>query len=180
MEQTQRTKLELPLNQPITLQLLFDNPLTGQNRYGDYFLYAFVDPATDEEFSFFAPTPEVHSVLSHFNAGDNVTLLKTARQSGKKVVTEYSVTSANGGPLKSFLHDAPPVNGNGKAVTSPQSQAQSGKDKLYQLMLQSYKDALAIQQEVVSLNLDKCALSLFIGRSRNLSNGNGVALTTLT
>lgn len=173
MEQNTRTKLELPLNQPVTLQLLFDNPLTGESRHGPYWLYAMCDVNTGEEFSFFAPNQELHEQLSQFNAGDNVTLLKTARQNGKKVVTEYSVMPANGGPLKPSLHDTP-VNGNGKAVS------QAPTDKLYNLMLQSYKDALAIQQEVVSLNLDKCALSLFIGRSRNLANGNGVALTSLT
>ncbi|MBE0643273.1 MAG: hypothetical protein IH600_04270 [Bacteroidetes bacterium] len=180
MEQTQRQKLELPLNRPTTLQLLFDNPLTGESRHGPYWLFALVDPTTREEYSFFAPSQEIHEQLSHFNAGDNVTLLKTAKQSGKKVVTEYSVTPANGGPLKSFLHDAPPVNGNGKTKPATQAQSQAGRDKLYELMLQSYMDALAIQQEVNSLNVDKCAISLYISRQRILANGNGVALTSLT
>ena len=177
MEQTQRAKLDLALNQPRTLVLLFDNPLTGSNRFGDYFLYAFADPDTGEELSFFAPSEEVHDMLQHYNAGDRIEITKTARQSGKNVITQYIVVPANGGPLKSSLHDTP-VNGNGKAASATVSQAPT--DKLYNLMLQSYKDALAIQQEVVSLNLDKCALSLFIGRSRNLTSGNGVALTSLT
>ncbi|MCB2203457.1 hypothetical protein KQI65_01815 [bacterium] len=178
MEQTQRAKLDLALNQPRTLVLLFDNPLTGENRYGPYYLYAFADPDTGEELSFFAPS-EAHDMLEHYNAGDRIEITKHARQSGKNVITQYIVVPANGGPLKSKL------NGNGKAA-SPAPHAESSpvtpstRDKLYDLMLQSYKDALAIQQEVNSLNVDKCALSLYISRQRMLTSGNGVALTSLT
>jgi len=170
MEQTQRTKLELPLNQPVTLQLLFDNPLTGQNRYGDYFLYAFVDPATGEEFSFFVPSHEIHEQLSHFNAGDNVTLLKTARQNGKKLVTEYSVTPASGGPLKSFLHDAPPVNGNGKAATLSKP-----TDAFFQILESCYADAIKLQERFNGMvDVNRLAITLFIARSK-INGYNGVA-----
>lgn len=169
MEQTQqRKKLDLPVNQPVTLQLVFDNPLTGENRYGPYYLYAFVDPSTGEELSFFAPSPDVHEQLSHFNAGDNVTLLKTARQSGKKVVTEYSVTPANGGPLKSFLHDAPPVNGNGNAATPVKS------DSLFQILESCYSDAIKLQERFNGMvDVNRLAITLFIARSK--TNGNGIA-----
>lgn len=174
MEQAQRTKLELPLNQPVTLQLLFDNPLTGENRYGPYYLYAFADPSTGEEFSFFAPTPEVHSALSHLNAGDNVTLLKTARQSGKKVVTEYSVTPANGGPLKSFLHDTQPVNGNGKAAASSKS-----SDAFFQILESCYSDAIRLQERFNGMvDVNRLAITLFIARSK--TNGSSIAANTLT
>ena len=105
MEQTQRKKLELELNEPRTLQLLFDNPLVGESRHGVYWLYALVDIASGEEYSFFAPHEGVHAELSKFNAGDNVQLLKSARQSGKKVITTYTVTPANGGPLKSTIQE---------------------------------------------------------------------------
>ncbi|MDX9759087.1 MAG: hypothetical protein RBU27_08005 [Bacteroidota bacterium] len=169
MEQTQRTKLELPVNQPITLQLLFDNPLTGQNRYGDYFLYAFVDPSTGEEYSFFAPSPDVHEQLSHFNAGDNVTLLKSAKQNGRKILTEYSVTPANGGPLKSFLHDAPPVNGNGKAATPNKS-----SDAFFQILESCYADAIKLQERFNGMvDVNRLAITLFIARSK--TNGHAFA-----
>jgi hypothetical protein len=168
MEQTQRTKLELPVNQPVTLQLLFDNPLTGENRYGPYYLYAFVDPSTDEEYSFFAPSPDVHEQLSHFNAGDNVTLLKSAKQNGRKILTEYSVTPANGGPLKSFLHDAPPVNGNGKATPTVH-------DAFFQILESCYADAIRLQERFNGMvDVNRLAITLFIARSK--TNGyNGVA-----
>lgn len=187
MEQTQRTKLELPVNQPVTLQLLFDNPLTGENRYGPYYLYAFVDPSTGEEYSFFAPSPDVHEQLSHFNAGDNVTLLKSAKQNGRKILTEFSVTPANGGPLKSFLHDAPPVNGNGNGNDAGHTPPVNGNgnargvnpspttkgDNLLELFIQCYADAEEVQKRFTGGSLSQIATTLFIQRSK--TNGNGIA-----
>jgi hypothetical protein len=141
-----------------------------------------VDISTGEEFSFFAPHEDVHAELSKYNAGDNVTLLKTASQKGRKVITEYTVTPANGGPLKSTIHDAPvngnatppaPTNGNGAAPTN------GSTDRYFDLLLGSYRDALKIQKELGGLcDVNKISITLFIARSK--TNGHSIAASTLT
>jgi hypothetical protein len=37
---TTRPKLNIPLNNMIIIELLFDEPVTGKNQYGNYYLYA--------------------------------------------------------------------------------------------------------------------------------------------
>ena len=36
----ERKKLELELNNPTHLKLLFDDPIVGESQYGKYYLYA--------------------------------------------------------------------------------------------------------------------------------------------
>jgi hypothetical protein len=176
MEQTQRKKLELTLGEPRTLQLMFDSPLVGESRHGVYWLYAFVDISTGEEFSFFAPHEDVHAELSRFDAGDNVTLLKTAIQKNRKVITEYSVTPANGGPLKSTIHDAP-VNGNGIAHAAPPPT--STHDAFFQILESCYADAIKLQERFNGMvDVNRLAITLFIARSK--SNGHSIVANSLS
>lgn len=137
----ERKKLELEINQPITCELLFDTPIAGQSRYGDYYLYALKN-GDGSEYSFFAPV-EVHEKLKGFQKGDKVELLKLAEQKGKKLVHNYIVKK---------LEDAP------KDVKS---------DKYYEVMLQSCKDAMKIQTELGGLmDAKSLAVTLFIARSK--------------
>ena len=39
---TQRTKLNFELNQPVEIELLFDEPVSGTNQYGNYLFSAFL------------------------------------------------------------------------------------------------------------------------------------------
>lgn len=157
MEQTQRTKLELEIGEPRVLQLMFDRPLTGENRYGPYFLYAFVDPATGEEFSFFAPDQDSHDKLSMFKAGDSVRLLKSARQNGRRVITELSITPANG-----------------TAKTQTQESTPSKPDSLFEVLEQCYSDAIKMQERFNGMvDVNRIAITLFIARSR--TNGHSIA-----
>lgn len=175
MEQTQRQKLDLELNTPVTLQLLFDQPLLGENRYGPYYLYAFGDD-NGNEFSFFAPNAQTHMELSQFKAGDRVTLLKNAKQSGKKVVTDISVM-----PAVMQTSAAPPTNGNGRngaAVQTPvngNGKAASSQDAFFQILESCYADAIRLQERFNGMvDVNRLAITLFIARSK--TNGyNGVA-----
>lgn len=168
MEQTQRSKLELELNTPRRFMLIFDNPLTGQSRHGTYWLYALCDENTGEEFSFFAPNQEVHEQLSKFNAGDTVELLKLATQKGKSVLTEYTVTPANGGPLKSKL------NGNGNAHAAVQHAEPSASDAFFRILESCYADAIRLQEKFNGMvDVNRLAITLFIARSK--TNGHAFA-----
>ena len=152
-----RKKLELELNKPIALELLYDEPIVGKSRLGDYFLYA-VKNGTDEEYSFFAPE-EVHSEMSKLKKGDKVQITKIAEQNGKKIVTKYDVK----------------VLSNGKASDdkSVSSQPANGKDNYYDIMLNSCRDAIKIQNELGGMfDAKSLAVTLFIARTKiNGSNG---------
>lgn len=87
-----RPKLELELNQPYRLRLLYDQPLTGDTPYHrDYFLYAVEDLSTAIEYCFF-PTEEVHDSLKTLQQGDQFLIVKKALEKGSRLVTEYEVT----------------------------------------------------------------------------------------
>lgn len=162
MEQNQRTKLELEIGEPRVLDLLFDQPLTGENRYGPYYLYAFADPESGQEYSFFAPDATAHDKLSMFKAGDSVRLLKSARQSGRRVITELSITPANGVAAKA-------ENGNGKAVPASSSKP----DSLFEVLEQCYADAIKMQERFNGMvDVNRIAITLFIARSR--TNGHSI------
>ncbi|MEO8231491.1 MAG: hypothetical protein ABI638_04370 [Ignavibacteriota bacterium] len=150
---TERRKLELQLNQPIEIELLYDEPVVGKSQYGDYFLYAV--KAKDSEFAFFAPE-EVHQGLLPLRRGDKATVTKSAEQKGNKLVTKYII-------------DVPEVIT--KSTKAPANETQSSvsnssSDKYYDAMLHSYKDALQIQSELNGMvDVSRIAITLFIARS---------------
>ena len=166
--ENQRAKLELELNEPRELMLLYDQPKTGTSNYGDWQLFALVDPSTGVEYSFFSPSDIVTQQLSQFNAGDKVRLVKTAKQVGKKVITDYSVTSANGGPLKSKL------NGNGNGQDAVAQTEPSASDAFFQILESCYADAIRLQERFNGMvDVNRLAITLFIARSK--TNGHALA-----
>jgi len=149
--------LELELNKPIAIELLYDEPMVGKSQYGEYFLYA-VKNGTDEEYSFFAPE-EVHSEMSKLKKGDKVQITKTAGQNGKKIVTKYDVK----------------VLSKGKAADDKSNSGQGTltRDNYFDIMLGSCRDAIKIQNELGGMfDAKSLAVTLFIARTKiNGSNG---------
>lgn len=149
----QRTKLELQFDEPVEVELLYDECIEGTSQYGDYYLYAVrVD---EQEYSFFA-TVEVHSELKLLSRGDKAIITKTSAQNGDRISAQYEVE---------FL------NKDGKVISSEansQPQKKSKKeDSFYSILLNSYTDALKIQSELNGLvDVNKIAITLFIARSR--------------
>ena len=80
----ERKKLELELNKPKHIEMLFDSPKIGESQYGTYYLYA-VRNGDGDEYSFFA-TDDVHEKLSGLKKGDAAVITKVATQKGSKVV----------------------------------------------------------------------------------------------
>lgn len=62
----QRPKLEFQLNQPVEIELLYDEAIVGRNEFGEYYLYAV--KVGDEEYSLFAH-PDVHDTLKNLKKG---------------------------------------------------------------------------------------------------------------
>jgi hypothetical protein len=144
---TQRTKLELEINKPTELELLYDEPVTGKSQYGDYFLYAV--KVNGSEYSYF-PNEEIHEKLKTLRRGDKAVVTKLASQRGNKLVTVYNVDV-----------------GESSASDSLPQQTKDSDDRYYSIMLQSYRDALKINNELNGMvDPSKIAVTLFIARTR--------------
>lgn len=134
--------MELELNKTMSLELLFDEPMVGQSRFGEYYLYA-VKNGTDTEYSFFAPA-EVNEQIKTLRKGERFEITKLAEQKGTKIVTKYDIK---------FLPTT---------VQQPLT-----NDNFYELMLTSCRDAVKIQNELGGLmDAKSLAVTLFIARSR--------------
>jgi hypothetical protein len=153
----ERKKLDLKLNQPATLELLFEEPVVGQSTYGDYYLYA-VKQGNNEEYNFFAPE-ELHEQMKGLHKGNKVEITKLAEQKGSKVITKYDLKVIS--------------NGNGKIVSDNEPKTVA-RDNYFDIMLASYLDALRIQENLNGMvDVNKIAVCLFIARSKVNPNGLG-------
>ena len=143
----ERKKLELKqINSPVNLELLFNEPLTGENKFGSYYMYAVKNG--EDEYSFFAPL-SVHEQLKDKTKGTKFQITKTASQKGKhKLVTDFEIKFLN----------------NGKE--EKRTELVSEENGYYEAMLQSYAEATKIQSQFSAVNLNQCAVTLFIARTK--------------
>lgn len=145
------------MNQPASLELLFEEPVIGNSTYGEYYLYA-VRQGNNEEYNFFAPE-ELHEQMKGLHKGNKVEITKLAEQKGSKIITKYDFKVIS--------------NGNGKKV--PDNDTSSvAKDNYFDIMLASYLDALRIQENLNGMvDVNKISICLFIARSKVSPNGYG-------
>ena len=163
---TQRQKLEFAINTPTEITLLYDEPIVGQSQYGTYNLYAV--EANGAEYSLFAPDT-VHEQLKTLSKGDSAIVTKLAAQRGNKVVTAYDVVM----PKKEV---AVADNNIKQFVQLDSSSTEVGEgnvaDPLYQIMLNSLRDAVAISKQLDGLiDANRIGITLFIARSKSNSYG---------
>ena len=129
--------------------MLFDDPMVGQSRYGEYYLYA-VKNGTDVEYSFFAP-PEVNEQIKTLHKGERFEITKLAEQKGSKIITKYDVKTL-------------PQDRNGSDNIA---QASTTADKYYEIMLNSCRDAIKIQNELGGMfDAKSLAVTIFIARTK--------------
>jgi hypothetical protein len=146
----ERKKLELELNKTQTLELLFDEPISGQSRYGPYWMYTLKEQS-GEEVLYFAPE-EVNEQIKTLKKGDRFEITKLAEQKGTKIITKYEVKI--------------------KQQTSTSNNHQVQKDNYFDAMLTSYQDALKIQEQLNGMvDVNRIAITLFIARSKISPNG---------
>ena len=143
----ERKKLELEVNKPISLVLLFDSPISGESQYGKYYMYGVKNGK--EEYSFFAPL-KVHEALKDKPRGTKFQITKTAVQKNKKLVTDFEIKFPN----------------NVKQVTPETDKSDS---ELFSAMQKSYAEATQLQAKYSAVNLNQAAITLFIARTK--SNG---------
>ena len=148
----ERKKLELTLNKPSEIELLYDEPVVGQSKYGDYYLYAVRNGDGTTEYSFFAPD-EVHERIKDLKKGAKVVITKLAEQKGNKIITKFDVN---------VIAQAP------QNAAQPSPAVQNVTDNYYDTMLQCCKDAIRIQNELGGMmDAKSIAVTLFIARSKN-------------
>ena len=138
------------------LELLFDEPITGQSKYGTYWMYTLKDN-TGEELIYFAPE-EVNEQIKSLRKGDKFEITKLAEQKGSKIEIRYAVK----------------FDENLQKPTLPNRTEVKVQvcDSFYELMLSSCKDAIRIQNELGGmLDAKSLAVTLFIARSK--TNGYG-------
>jgi len=152
---TQRTKLELPINRPVEIELLYDEPVTGKSQYGQYYMYAVNSQGT--EYTYFAPE-EVHAELKQLRKGNRATITKLATQRGNKLISTYDV----------HLQPITTVSASSAQEHDDLSDTNNDDDGLYAIMLKSYRDAINITGELGGLaDPSRIAITLFIARSRS-------------
>jgi len=125
---------------------LFDEPIIGESKFGEYYMYAVKNGNDNSEYSFFAPL-SVHEQLKGKPKGTKFQLTKTATEKNKKLVTDFEVKFLDNG-IKKEKEAVPKSEENG----------------YYEAMLKSYEDASKIQQKYSAVNLNQCAVSIFIAR----------------
>jgi len=150
--------LELQLNQPVVLELLFDQPVVGNSSYGEYYLYA-IKQGNNDEYNFFAPE-ELHEQMKGLHKGSKVEIIKKAEQKGNKILSTYNLKVLSNG------------NGNGKKVSDNDADSVV-KDNYFLIMQESFEDALKIQEKITGVDVSKIAVCLFIARSKVSPNSLG-------
>lgn len=163
----QRPKLDLEINRPLQLELAYDSPLIGENRYGEYYCYTLVD-SKGQEFSWFAPL-KIHTVLKDQVKGAKIKLVKTAVEKNKKLIQDFSVEVLSPGKVNG--------NGNGKVHDQNNTPSAEGKnDGLthMEIMKQCFAEAAEIQKEYNAANLSNIAVTLYISKTK--LNGNNLRL----
>ena len=153
MNQNNRPKVELALNQEARLTLTKDKCYEGTNSFGTYYLYSVEQDG--EPKSLFA-TPDVHQQIleNGLKSGDQFQIKKVAIQNGRKV------TSKIGFEVVKKTEAAPvPPNGNGH------------DDGFKVLMEKCVQDAVQIVKVVNTIpwqneDVRSIALTMFIQRAR--------------
>ena len=140
----ERKKLDLQINSPINLQLLFSSCIEGESKFGKFYMYAVKNG--EDEYSFFAPL-SVHQQLKDKPKGTKFQVTKTAIEKNKKLVTDFDIK---------FLDDG--------IKKEKEVESKSEENGYYEAMLKSYEDASKIQQKYSAVNLNQCAVSIFISR----------------
>jgi hypothetical protein len=100
----------------------------------------------EQEYSFFAPL-SVHEQLKDKRRGTQFQITKTAMQKGKKLVTDFEIKFSN----------------NDKQVTPETDKSDS---ELFTAMQKSYAEATQLQAKYSAVNLNQCAVTLFIARTK--------------
>jgi len=146
----ERQKLELEVNKPTKIKLLFNDCIEGSTpKFGKYFLYA-VRNGDGSEYSLFA-ADQLHEELKKFKKDDELLITKLASQRNNKLVVAWEVKKIN----EAMVTESELTNQNS-----------SQDDFYYTAMEKSFDEAVKLQQKFSGVNISQVAISIFIQRTR--------------
>jgi hypothetical protein len=156
-----KPKLELQVNMPQTIKLLQTEPATGENAYGQWFLYNV--QSNGQELSFFAPDKIVKKFQEHqVQENDEVVITKRLFKNGKTNIVDYDIAVLEQKPVTVVNGYA--GNGHAKVATNGSVNGHdSGVSKDYQLLLQCMTEAMLIRDELGNdIDINKLGVTLFL------------------
>lgn len=148
----ERPKMELEVNKPTRIKLLFNDCVEGSSKFGKYYLYAIQNGDGSSEYSLFA-ADELHAQLKQYKKDDELLVTKLAASRNNKIVVTWEVKKVN--ESNSITN-----------LTSPANQPSSNDDFLYTAMEKSLEQSISLAKKFNSVPIDKLAISLFIARTK--------------
>ncbi len=150
----ERPKMELEVNKPTRIKLLFNDCVEGSSKFGKYYLYAIQNGDGSTEYSLFA-ADELHKQLKQFKKDDELLVTKLAASRGNKIVVSWEVKKIN----EDIAVD--------KTDLSKANSPNPSDELFYIAMEKSFEDALRIQNRFNGMaNVNQIAITLFIQRTK--------------
>ena len=157
-----KPKLELQVNIPTVVKLLQDKPATGENTYGQWWLYSVESEGT--EYSYFAPEAVVKQLQkNNVSENDEVMITKRLVKNGKKNMVEYDLSVLETKPVPQVINGR--TNGGIIPAGIRNNNGHAGKElsKDYPVMLQAMNEALLIRDELGGdVDVNKLGVTLFL------------------
>jgi hypothetical protein len=146
--------MELEVNKPTRIKLLFNDCVEGSSKFGKYYLYAIQNGDGSTEYSLFA-ADELHKQLKQFKKDDELLVTKLAASRGNKIVVSWEVKKIN----EDIAVD--------KTDLSKANSPNPSDELFYIAMEKSFEDALRIQNRFNGMaNVNQIAITLFIQRTK--------------
>jgi hypothetical protein len=148
----ERPKMELEVNKPTRIKLLFNDCVEGSSKFGKYYLYAIENGDGSSQYSLFA-ADDLHKQLKLYKKDDELLVTKLAASRGNKIVVSWDVKK---------LNDEVP------------SETATPDNTYYSAMEKSFEEALRIQNRFNGMaNVNQIAITLFIQRTKGNHNFAG-------
>lgn len=161
-----KPKLDLQINIPAVVKLLQTDPATGENSYGQWWLYSVECEGT--EYSYFAPAQVVKALQqNNVRENDEVVITKKLVKNGKKNVVEYEVSVLESKATTQAVNGS--INGNENVTVRKNKNGHSGEvqSKDYSIMLEAMNEAMMIRDELGGdVDVNKLGVTLFIRKAK--------------
>ncbi len=145
----ERPKMELEVNKPTKIKLLYNECVEGTSKFGTYHLYNILNGDGKSEYSLFA-ADDLHKQLKLYKKDDELMVTKLAASRGSKIVVAWDVKKI----------------GEDVVSTTTNNQTNPNDDFLYTAMEKSLEQSISLAKRFNSVPIDKLAISLFIARTK--------------
>lgn len=161
-----KPKLELQVNIPTTIRLLQTQPATGENAYGQWWLYSVESEGV--EYSYFAPEQVVIALQqNNVQEDEEVVITKKLKKNGKKNVVEYEISVLETQPAPQVLNGTTNGGLNTTRIKNGNGHTKNILSKDYNVMLEAMNEAMMIRDELGGdVDVNKLGVTLFIKKAK--------------